>query len=117
MEEQLRQKQNEMDNMEATLRRANESAADLKKKLLQAEVKNRQLTGATVKDLKMSVKQKQSEIDVLKEMVRATSNQLKSKDNDISNLHERVQILEKLVEINQNLKGLGYTQSGAPASG
>ena len=45
----------------------------------------------------------------MKEMVRASSNQLKSKDNDISNLHERVQILEKLVEINQNLKGLGVT--------
>lgn len=86
--------------MEATLRRANESVAESKKKLLQAEVKIRQLTGATVKDLKMNVKQKQNEIDVLKEMVRASSAQLKAKDNDISHLHERVQILEKLVEIN-----------------
>lgn len=117
MEEQLRSKQNEFDSLEATLRRANESAAESKKKLLQAEVKLRQLTGATVKDLKMSIKQKQNEIDVLKEMVRASSGQLKQKDNDISHLHERVQILEKLVEINQNLKGLGFAQGGAPPSG
>ena len=56
MEEQLRSRQNEFDNLEATLRRSNESAAESKKKLLQAEVKIRQLTGATVKDLKMNVK-------------------------------------------------------------
>lgn len=89
-----------MNQMEASIRRSSESAAESKKKLLQAEVKIRQLTGATVKDLKMNVKQKQSEIDVLKEMIRASSSQLKTKDNDIANLSERVQILEKLVEIN-----------------
>ena len=90
MEEQLRNREADMNQLEATCRRASESAAESKKKLLQAEVKIRQLTGATVKDLKMNVKQKKSEIDVLKEMVRATSNQLKTKDNDIVNLSERV---------------------------
>ena len=36
------------------------------KKLMQAEVKIRQLTQATVKDLKLRLKQKQSEIYVIK---------------------------------------------------
>ena len=51
MEDQLRKSQAEMSQMEGTMRRASESAAESKKKLLQAEVKIRQLTGATVKDL------------------------------------------------------------------
>ena len=59
--------------MDGQLRRANDSAAESKKKLLQAEVKLRQLTKATVKDLKTQVKQKEQEIEVLKQMVRESS--------------------------------------------
>lgn len=40
---------------------------------------------------------------------------MKQKDSDIQTLHERVQILEKLVEINQNLTGLGV--QGQPQRG
>jgi len=54
----------------------------MKKKLMQAEVKIRQLTQATVKDLKRKVKEKQNEIEVLKEMVKSTSGSLKAKDID-----------------------------------
>ena len=83
LEESLRFKDEELENKEGVLRRLNESAAETKKKLLQAEVKIRQLTQATVKDLKIKVKQKQDEIDVLKEMVKSSSNSLKAKDMDI----------------------------------
>jgi len=54
-----------------------------------------------VKDLKIKVKQKQDEIDVLKEMVKSSSNSLKAKDMDISRMNKRIQRLEKLVEINK----------------
>lgn len=101
LEESLRYKDEELENKEGVLRRLNESTAETKKKLLQAEVKIRQLTQATVKDLKIKVKQKQDEIDVLKEMVKSSSNSLKAKDMDISRMNKRIQRLEKLVEINK----------------
>lgn len=105
LEESLRYKDEELENKEGVLRRLNESSAETKKKLLQAEVKIRQLTQATVKDLKIKVKQKQDEIDVLKEMVKSSSNSLKAKDQDISRMNKRIQRLEKLVEINKQLDG------------
>jgi hypothetical protein len=44
MEESLRFKDSEIDKKDGVLRRLNESAAETKKKLMQAEVKIRQLT-------------------------------------------------------------------------
>jgi hypothetical protein len=58
MEDTLRFKESEIDKKESVLRRMTESAAETKKKLMQAEVKIRQLTQATVKDLKTKVKEK-----------------------------------------------------------
>lgn len=106
MEETLRIKEQDVEKQEAALRRANESNAETKKKLMQAEVKIRQLTQATVKDLKLRLKEKSREIDVLKEMVKSSSNSMKAKDIDISRLNKRINRLEKLVEINKNLEGL-----------
>lgn len=101
-EESLKFKENELDQKEGLLRRTIESSAEMKKKLMQAEVKIRQLTQATVKDLKRKVKEKQSEIEVLKEMVKSTSGSLKAKDIDNQRLQKRVDRLEKMVEINKN---------------
>lgn len=56
---------------------------DHRKKLLQAEVRIRQLTGATIKDLKKKLKEKDTEIEVLKEMVKSANIQAKAKDTDI----------------------------------
>ena len=74
---------------------------------MQAEVKIRQLTQATVKDLKLKIKDKQNEINVLKEMVKSSSQSLKAKDIDIQRLEKRNKRLEKLNEINKNLDGVG----------
>ena len=116
IEETLKYKDAEIERQEAALRRANESGAETKKKLMQAEVKIRQLTQATVKDLKLRLKQKTDEIEVLKEMVKANSASMKAKDIDISRLNKRINRLEKLVEINKNLDGLGV-QRGSRAVG
>lgn len=116
VEETLKYKDAEIERQEAALRRANESGAETKKKLMQAEVKIRQLTQATVKDLKLRLKQKTDEIQVLKEMVKANSASMKAKDIDISRLNKRINRLEKLVEINKNLDGLG-AQRGSRAVG
>jgi len=53
----------------------------------------------------MKVKEKQNEIEVLKEMVKSSSNSLKAKDMDITRLNKRIARLEKLVEINKNFDG------------
>ena len=107
MEESLRFKDSEIDKKDGVLRRLNESSAETKKKLMQAEVKIRQLTQATVKDLKLKIKDKQNEINVLKEMVKSSSSSLKAKDIDIQRLEKRNKRLEKLNEINKNLDGVG----------
>ena len=49
------------------------STDDIKRKLLQAEVKIRQLTQATLKDMKKKLKDRDAEIEVLKEMVKSAT--------------------------------------------
>ena len=56
-------------------------------------MKLRQLTQATLKDLKAKVKDKNAEIEVLKEMVKSANMQAKSKDIDVSRLKKKVQRL------------------------
>ena len=57
---------------------------------MQAEVKIRQLTQATLKDMKQKVKEKNAEIEVLKEMVKSANTQIKAKDTDITRLKKRL---------------------------
>ena len=54
-------------------------------------MKIRQLTQATLKDLKAKVKEKDAEIEVLKEMVKSANMQAKAKDGDIDKLKKRLQ--------------------------
>ena len=54
----------------------------------------RQLTQATLKDLRAKVKDKNAEIEVLKEMVKSANMQAKSKDIDVSRLKKKVTRLE-----------------------
>jgi hypothetical protein len=56
---------------------------EARKKVMALEVKIKQLTQATIKDLKQQLKERQAEIEVLKEMVKAANTQLKTKDIDI----------------------------------
>ena len=86
VEEQRNQKDGEIENLEAQLRRQTALADENRKKLLQAEVKLRQLTQATVKDLKAKIKDKDAEIEVLKEMVKSANQQAKTKEGDVNRL-------------------------------
>lgn len=78
-------------------------ADDTKKKLMQAEVKLRQITQTTMKDMKNKLKEKAEETEVLKEMVKSANTQAKAKDIDIQRLQKRLQRLEKLNEINKRI--------------
>ena len=62
---------------------------------MNAEVKLRQITQTTLKDLKAKLKDRNQEIEVLKEMVRSANRQAKSKDIDIARLSKKIQRLEK----------------------
>jgi len=73
MEDALRTKDIEIEQKDGVIRRMTDSTAEIKKKLMQAEVKIRQLTQATIKDLKLKLKQKTNEIEVMKEMVKSSS--------------------------------------------
>lgn len=84
-----------MDSMSATLRRTAQDGEDTRKKLLQAEVKIRQLTQATLKDLRMKIKEKDAEIEVLKEMVKSSNIQAKSTATDLQRLQKRLERVEK----------------------
>ena len=50
-----------------------QGADDTKKKLSQAEMKLRQVTQTTMRDMKLKLKDKMQEIEVLKEMVRSAN--------------------------------------------
>ena len=51
--------------------------------MIQAEVKLKQVHNTTVKDLKAQVKEKQAEVEVLKEMVKSSNLNVKAKEIDI----------------------------------
>ena len=55
------------------------------------------------KDLAQKLKERDSEIEVLKEMLRSSRLQLKSKDTDIQRLNIKIKRLEKTNEIRENM--------------
>ena len=61
-------------------------ADEMKKKLSQAEMKLRQITQTTLRDMKVKAKDQLNEIEVLKEMVKSATKQAKAKDIDIQRL-------------------------------
>lgn len=73
-------------------------------------MKLRQVTQTTLRDLKLKLKDKLQEVEVLKEMVRSANKQAKAKDIDIQRLLKRVQRLEKLTELG---RGLGAAEHQA----
>lgn len=55
------------------------------------------------KDWKDRLKEKESEMEVLKEMLRSSKVQLKSKETDIQRLNIKIKRLEKTNEIRENM--------------
>lgn len=58
-------------------------------------MKIRQLTQATLKDLKAKLKEKDAEIEVLKEMVKSSNIQAKAKETDLSRLQKKLDRYER----------------------
>ncbi len=83
LEETLRFKESDLEKKENLLRRMTAGTDETKKKLVQAEMKLRQITQTTLKDMKLKFKDKLNEIEVLKEMVKSANKQAKAKDIDI----------------------------------
>jgi uncharacterized protein (DUF3084 family) len=54
-------------------------------------------------NMKDKLRERESEIDVLKEMIRGTKLQLKSKDTDIQRLQIKIKRLEKTNDIRENM--------------
>ena len=90
LEEAISFKDSELEKKETLLRKLSTNTDDQKKKLMNAEVKLRQITQTTLKDLKAKLKDRNQEIEVLKEMVRSANRQAKSKDIDIARLSKKI---------------------------
>jgi len=57
---------------------------------MNAEVKIRQLTQATIKDLKLKLKEKEGELQAMKDMLKMSTNSVKAKDIDNQRLTKRI---------------------------
>ena len=79
-----------MEQTESALRRAQQMAEDQRKRVIQSEMKLKTLTATTVKDLKNQLKERSAEVEVLKEMVKSSNMQTKTKDIDIQRLTKRL---------------------------
>ena len=90
VEEQLKGKDMTIDQAESAVRRMQQMNDESRKKVLVAEVKIKQLTQATLKDLKNQLKERGSEVEVLKEMVKSSNIQSQSKDKDIQRLTKKL---------------------------
>lgn len=62
-----------LETLQQQVRRTTLENDENRKKLMQAEVRIKQLTMATLKDLKSKIREKDAEIDVLKEMVKSAN--------------------------------------------
>jgi cysteinyl-tRNA synthetase len=102
-EETLRFKDTELEKKDSLLRRMSGGADDMKKKLSQAEMKLRQITQTTLRDMKVKAKDQANEIDVLKEMVKSATKQAKAKDIDIQRLSQKIKRLEKFTDLNKGM--------------
>ena len=65
-------------------------AEDQRKRVIQAEMKLKTLTATTVKDLKNQLKERNAEVEVLKEMVKSANSQTKTKEIDIQRLTKKL---------------------------
>jgi hypothetical protein len=65
-------------------------AEDQRKRVIQAEMKLKTLTSTTVKDLKNQLKERNAEVEVLKEMVKSANSQTKAKEIDIQRLTKKL---------------------------
>jgi len=72
-EETLHFKDSEIEKKDSLLRRTAGGADEMKKKLSQAEMKLRQITQTTLRDMKVKAKDQANEIEVLKEMVKSAT--------------------------------------------
>ena len=95
----MRFKEAETEKKESLLRRVTGQADETKRRLMQTEVKLRQVTQTTPRDIKGQLKEKISEIEVLKEMVKSANMQTKAKDIDVQRLVKKVSRLEKMSDI------------------
>jgi hypothetical protein len=73
----------QIEQAESAVRRMQQMNDESRKKILAAEVKIKQLTQATLKDMKTALKERSAEVEVLKEMVKSSNMQAKAKDIDI----------------------------------
>jgi hypothetical protein len=90
MEDTVRFKDGELEKKDSLLRRMTPAMDEMKKKLSQAEMKLRQITQTTLRDMKIKTKDQANEIEVLKEMVKSATKQAKAKDIDIQRLTKKL---------------------------
>lgn len=90
VDEQIRAKDQAVDQAESACKRLQQMNDEARKKVMAGEVKIKQLTQATIRDLKNQLKERNAEVDVLKEMVKSTNMQVKAKDIDIQRLNTKL---------------------------
>ena len=91
VEEEARGKDANIANLEGALHRLQLMNEDSRKKVLTAEIKIKNLTHATIKDMKSQLKERSAEVEVLKEMVKSSNNHAKAKDIDIIRLSKKLE--------------------------
>lgn len=96
---QIATKQKHINECESALIEANTQLKELQDQLSKTKKKNSGDSG----NMKDKLRERESEIDVLKEMIRGTKLQLKSKDTDIQRLQIKIKRLEKTNDIRENM--------------
>ena len=98
LEEHLTDKIKQVDAKSTLLEKTKQSNESLKLQLKDAQEKLRVLSTTHIKELKKSLADKISEVDILKGMIRTRDVQLKSKDNELAHLDKKVRRMERLAE-------------------
>eukprot|EP00347_Sterkiella_histriomuscorum_P021852 403332543 len=89
-EEERHKKDAEIENKSKVLERMISANEDLKKENQKLGLKLRQIQTTQIKDMQKKLRDKDSELEVLKEMIRSAQLQNKGKDNEIQRMQKKI---------------------------
>ena len=91
LEEELAKRDQEMEQREKQIKRLTTSNDELKKENASLSSKLKQIQTIQMKELNRKIQEKDSEIDVLKEMVKSGQLQIKGKEQEMGRLRAKIQ--------------------------
>jgi len=109
--EDLETKSHDLEGKDAYIKNLEKQAKEFKHKYSSANTKLSKLKQGKVTELQKKIRDQASEIEILKEMVKSTKNEIKAKEISISKYKKRMTSLEKIAKIRSKVSEINSNES------